>query len=593
MSSQNEIEAETQFSIYKVNCKYVEESFKIKHDKYNEKNLGKICDKLLNRIIQLIKKKKYEAYNRIVYNNFNGVVFKTIHNPAWRDTLQKIISNNEYTKRQSTLDEDFLTNTNVSYVLFNIYNKSLYVMTGGYGSNYISKYIERNYGLYLLPKIVQQDNPIVKRLLENNLIGNQASIQKANRNNTSILSEQDLSTIYKELNVQVNYDIAKLLGVQFNNGELKTKKVNIINKDSIVIKRRFSLSQLASVIQKLNKLESKKDNFVLNYLVPAKKKGLKNSDLTDAMIELFKEKEYKKFTLIGDDYETYYFNASSYEITMPNGQPFLKSIEFITLQDIFSEFEIKGIKFTKSFINDFIKHWCILTTDNAGVVSLYPLNIFNALQGYIEYGKDNQLCYLINGEWYVFEPIYMKTLNEEYSKIFDMKEVLSEPLKVQFNLIRKAENEDKYNKLFKNNDKAIMTHTALCNNIEIADIIFYDDNTLYLMHNKGKFDGSGTRDLTNQILTASEYLQKMLMTNKKTFLKEYYQKICEKNEVEIHPVADEDTFIGLFDKKICFIAGYLEGYKKVTSSTYAKYLTIDLDRKIGSRGQDFIPLGIY
>ena len=46
----------------------------------------------------------------------------------------------------------------------------------------------------------------------------------------------------------------------------------------------------------------------------------------------------------------------------------------------------------------------------------------------------------------------------------------------------------------------------MVNNIEIADVIFWDEDSIYLMHNKDKFSGQGARDVVNQVLTSSEYL---------------------------------------------------------------------------------------
>lgn len=135
----------------------------------------------------------------------------------------------------------------------------------------------------------------------------------------------------------------------------------------------------------------------------------------------------------------------------------------------------------------------------------------------------------------------------------------------------------------------------LLNFVELADAIFWDDSTIYLMHNKMKFDGSGSRDLTNQILTASEYLQKkMSSTERHSFLLSYYQAINQKYTIKKKSIFfSEADFVQAFEtKKIYFIAGYLKDLKKSSRSTYSKYLSIELNKKLSLKSYGCILMGI-
>lgn len=100
-----------------------------------------------------------------------------------------------------------------------------------------------------------------------------------------------------------------------------------------------------------------------------------------------------------------------------------------------------------------------------------------------------------------------------------------------------------------------MAHTALVNNIEIADVIFWDEDSIYLMHNKDKFSGQGARDVVNQVLTSSEYLHQALSSSDaQGFLERYYDTIKSryegkdvpfKKEQFIEMVASSDSFQSL------------------------------------------------
>lgn len=580
----------TQFSIYKIDDEKTIDTLKLGKKDATAQNMLEVLLESIEK--QLSEKRNCEGFCRLKYKGFQGIVFKTIHEPEWKKTIQLMLKHNK-SKSENSIPEGFLYNANISYVLFHICNDCIYVMTGGYGSYYINQFVERNYGLYLLPKILKKNNPVVKNIKENNLTGNRTSTHRTNRSNTSFLSEQDLSSIYKELNVEIDRDIAAAIGIEFDESESIKKKINLVNKDSLVIRRSMSLDDLLNVLTKLNTLENKPDNFVLNYLVLAKKKGINKSDLINQLIEEFARGDYRTFILVGEDYERYVLDADNYRIVKEDGNIFLESKTPITLDDIFKEVADQGLQLSKAMITRLLRKWQIETRDRQGNSELYPNTIINVIQGFIEFGEEKRPCYLINGDWYVFDEVYKQLLDKEYHELYKLKLDLSSQLKKSYQLDKPAKNENAYNKSLNSEKNIIVSHTALYQNVEIADAIFWDTTTLYLMHNKGKFDGIGARDLVNQMLTAAECLQNNRMISGSTFMSEYYKAICKRHKKQEMSQASEDEFISIFNnKKICFIAGYLEGYKKNSQSTYAKYLTIEANKKLSDRGYDFIPMGI-
>ncbi|MET1248877.1 DUF6119 family protein [Sporolactobacillus sp. STCC-11] len=582
-------EAQTQFSIYKIDIEVVEKVFSLHEENVNKAHLLKVMDVILKSVVALVNKKNKGQYQVINLKKIKGIVFKTSNEPVWKNMIVGLI--NQIDISHNTMHPNIIENSSVSYILLHAHNKSIYAMSAGYGSNYINKFVDKNFGLYLIPKIVTRDKPIVKQVLENNLTGNRISTQRANRNNTSFVIEQDVSSIYKELDIQISRQIADQLGISFDVTEPQNKKLTIVNKDSINIRRSFTISQIISVIHKIDKLQSKEDNFALNYLILAKKLGIKNSELIDQLVGTLKNKDFSKFMLVGEDFEKYYFNASCYEILKPDGSIFISKNEPIELWELFNLFEKKEIELTKKFMEELLKKWLIQTKDNAGNILLYPITILNTLQGYIEYGESKRPYYLINGMWYVFDKVYTKILDENYKSFFDKKECHGELIN-RFSLKKVAKNEDLYNKQFKKNNKIIFAHTVLSDNVEIADLIFFDKDFVYLMCNKSSFSGAGARDLTNQIITSSEYLQKMLNYNRISFLENYYNNICKKNDVEIYPDITLEGFINTFNKRICYVAGFLKGYSRGSKATYSKYLMLELNKKLEGRGQMLIPLNI-
>lgn len=584
---------ETQFSIYKIDFELVEEKFNFDIPQTDKNYAFAVTNALINYITAALKNKS-ASYRKFNNNEFMGIVFKTVHEPIWKEVAEQLLSNEKVDKETKKY---LLSNTNASYVFFYQINNKIYACTGGYGSNYISKFVVKNFGLYLLPKIIDPNNQVIKNVIQNNLVGNQTSMNKVNRNNTSVSNEQDMSSIFRQLTVEASRTIAELLGVVFDSEESTTKKTNIVNKDSLVIRRSFTLQELIVILEKVSIIEERKDSFALNYMVLARKKGFKNAELNEKLITDFVKGDFSKFTLIGDDYEQYYINASKYLlINMENQTIILEKDEPIIIADVVELTKNKDGNITKIAINKMLKRWEISTVDNNGNTLLYPLSIFDAIQGFVEFGEDNIPCYLFNSNWYVFDKQYESILTQEYKNFFDKNNELASYLKNHWKLKNNSDTEDAYNENLAKRNDMIVSHKAMLGNIEIADAIFWEDDTVYFMHNKMNFDGSGSRDLTNQILAASEYFQiRRMSMERKTFFREYYEKIKHASEKYGRLLSfDEEQFVNILEsaKHFCFIAGYLSNYHRDSRATYAKYLSIELKKKLAAKGFDCCIIGL-
>ncbi|MBR4636467.1 MAG: TIGR04141 family sporadically distributed protein [Clostridia bacterium] len=590
------LSAETQFSIYKIDFDSVESTFDITGEKGTKEYLENIIAVIINSVCSLVRKKPSSQIQQIQFQSFSGVVFKTVHEPAWKTVAEQIIANNEI--EGAEMAHGFLTNTNVSYILLCAVGSKLYACTGGYGSNYISKFVVKNYGLYLLPKLVERNNPIVKSVIQNNLVGNQASTNKVNRKTTSLSLEQDMSSVFRQLTVEAERSIVEGIGISFDESESDQKKTNLVNKDSFIVRRSLSLNELVNLLHRLSEVEERDDAFALNYMVLARKKGIKNADLFEKMVSDFAEGDLSRFMLVGDEFEQYYINSSRYIIKDNDDAILIDQVEPIDLPTVFALLSADGKKVSKTNVKIMLKQWQLSTEDNSGNITLFPISIFDALQGFVEFGETKAPCYLFNGSWYVFDNQYDALLSREYEDLFDNNKPIAESIISKWGLTHAASTEEDYNKWLSDKEGIQVAHTVLMRNIEIADAILFDesdDRTVYLLHNKALFNGEGARDLTNQILSSSEYLNMHRVSYDSTdFFADYYNKIVEKAKKENRQVTiGIDGFIArLKSSKICYVAGYLTQFKRSSDSTYAKYLSIELWRKLKAKGIDFVMVGL-
>lgn len=561
---------ETQFSIYKVDfersVKYFEEEYGINISSYME---------LENQILDTIKKEVLNRkQNEIVdftNNGFRGLVFKTYHYPTWCGMIDNMLE-----------DKIDLSNTHISYILTYKKDENIFLLTGGLGSNYISEFTQKNYGLYLLPKIMRENSPVIKSVLENRMSGNKLSSKHSNRNVTTIITENDMSSIFRELSLEINKEMIELLGIEIDENK-KIKNLNLIAKDSFVIRKSISIEKLIIVLNKLIEIEKNDDNFSLGYFIDVKKNGYSYKDLNELFIQYLMRGIGENFILVGDDYSEYCIGGNSYVIQDNEQNVIYQSDTPITISDLYKNCLPQPI--TKASVEKLLKYNLIVYNDKE--IILYPTKIKQCMQGYIE-DENGQPFFLFNDKWLMFDTNYIDNLDKEFKKSYAQMVNIDEKLKsILLNKDAKSTEND-YNMTFENSDAIILAHTVLSNYIELADLIYYDEDNLYLVHNKLKFQGSGARDVLNQILTSAEFINHYMM-DKKDFIEKYYEDILKKYPNNKIKDLTKEEFIELFNKpNIYFVAGFMEKLSDNTDSNYAKYITIDVSKKLIEKGYQLL-----
>lgn len=565
---------ESQFSIYKVDysrsVKYLKDEYNI-----NVNNLTELQIYMMKNIESEIKGKQNSAVCNLNNDGFKGIVFKTYHYPSWSNTIKKM------------LDKDFdVSNIHISYILSYLNNGSIYILTGGLGSNYVTEYTEKNYGLYLLPKIIKEDSPVIKTVVENNLSGNKLSVKHSNRNMTTINIENDMSLIFRELTLAINAEISKLLGIEI--GKNDKKIINISAKDSFVIRKSISIDNLKKILDGLSEIEKREDNFPLGYFIDVKKNGYSPKDITDIMINDFANYKIENFVLIGDDFLEYYMSGTRYMIKDSENNILYKSEQPLTFKEVFNYFFSENI--SKASVERFLKYY--ITVDSDKETILPPIKIRESLQGYVS-DSNNIPFFLFNGSWLMFNKKYEDNLEIEFKKSYRELNEVNENLKELLKNINNCKSEDEYNLSFKNSSNIIVAHKVLCNNIELADLIYIDKkNDLYLIHNKEYYNGSGARDVMNQVLTSSEFINKyMMQSNRQQILEEYYEKIYTKypNNIKLRELG-KDKFTKLFSdaNQIYYVVGFMSGLKKDIRSNYAKYMTLDTSSRLKEKKYELL-----
>lgn len=188
-----------------------------------------------------------------------------------------------------------------------------------------------------------------------------------------------MSLIFRELSLEFNKDIINELGIE--TGDENSKKViNVLAKDSFVIRKSISLDDLKTVLNNLISIEEKEDKFSLGYFVNAKKNGYSTKDINNLMIDYFMEGNIDNFILVGDNYLEYYMNGNRYLITDSDNNIIYESNKPIVFNELFKYCFSESI--SKNSIDKFLKYNITVYNDND--IVLYPIKIKSCLQGYVE-----------------------------------------------------------------------------------------------------------------------------------------------------------------------------------------------------------------
>lgn len=197
---------DTQFSIYKIDTnKFL--SIRGMKELSTTKRTKEILNVILGEIRHNIEERENSTQKDINIDGFIGVVYRTINTPDWDGMITYLFGQmNEKINFE-------LENINVSYILFYPIKESIYAMTAGFGNHLIKNYIERSWGLYLMPKILGDDEGVIREVKENNLYGNALAVSKANRYTTNLLFEKKMSAVFKELSIEVDDEVAEIFGI--------------------------------------------------------------------------------------------------------------------------------------------------------------------------------------------------------------------------------------------------------------------------------------------------------------------------------------------------------------------------------------------
>lgn len=590
---------ETYFSIYKIDVDFVWNEVLNKNQVSNSSTID--LNLMIESLLSIIRKRALTDVGNdndfeVLSNDMDQVlIYRKKNKPPWLSTILGNFENNK------EINLVFL-NQNISYVLLSIIGEDVYASTGGHASNYLTKFIVRNFGLNIMTKLFQEDDPVIMQLIENKMLGSRQSQSVVNRIFTHFSFEKDYDKIFKRIHAKSGYNIAKKLGILESDAvEENYKSFSIISTDALNIRKRLTIEEHKELLRKIKKINDNESNFALSYFVSASNYGISGSMALDALCKqiIADETIVDEFSIVSDHHLEFH-SASQWSIYKSND--LVKTITEMPptfsqiYHDLFKE-DLGNRKVTLTNLKKFFKEWSIRVNEDDPNNLLEIDQILNGIDYHFDYnfeldgekyGKNgkivrNMTVYLNSGSWYVLDTNYLDFINENYSKLYNKDSELIKNLYKKYDLNRFFENESKYNDSFKNKriENVVLADQVLMYQIEICDLIVFDENETYLICNKKEPTGSQCRDLLNQVNSSAS-----LINRDNEIIEKYYDKLVRKGRLD--PIKlNKESFIQKI-KKANYISSYITSDLSVGSqSLYGKLLSNQTDKALRSEGFRF------
>jgi hypothetical protein len=466
-------------------------------------------------------------------------------------------------------DREFLIKS-TSFVLFIKIDKRVFCIIGGKGISVIKRFINNSFGLDFYEKVAEPVNDIVFSQVSRGVSGNLTSEQITYRNEQKLQDILAIGRVPKKINLQLRKDLKDTL-FDFIDFE-DTENIYLEIGSSFCLKWKINFSQLHELIIKLNEVLNVTGTKSLSRFERITDDEFISSNLQPALLEQLRDDMVRLSTpntnygmLLDNDFVhptklNIFYECDAYKAFFKNGQncffetrdrttlysSILTNI-YATILDPTDNFEfrkiISGVRI-RGFVGEtrkteamFVNHLtCELTTLS-------------------------QPYFLIDNVWYKVKGDFINSINEQCSQLIKRNLLTPNPLDILWDIQELTEGD--YNLLYIERPEYIILDKMLGENIELCDILFETEDTLYVIHVKDGFDAK-IRDLTNQISISASRLWNDLKSDK-TFLKSVYKSYSESTN-NVRNLSWTDFLQKFTTKEIVYVLAFSSNLKDKTVS---------------------------
>lgn len=436
----------------------------------------------------------------------------------------------------------------------------------------IQNYIDTNFGLDILSRIIASNTNAVKSAKGQNVVGSTQGQLSIYRQLHSLSDIEDFGRIFQELNASITKEALEKFGIEtekdFKNCcakssfQIKTS-IPVVAIEKYIQGCEYARTQPAQPINSSRQLDKKKEKELIDRIITSK------------IQELWQEiQRGEKLDLCHKDFDKY-INANSYKCKYNRDEK-----EFLItdlLADLLNKFAIG-----EQELDTFLKTAQIMSYNDENQVLTQDKvikHLFLEHEG--EYECNRQKYFILNGDIYQLQEPFLESLNDKIKKYKSKNLFLETSFLKQW---EKYQNETDFNNSHKKDENTIVIHPYTLNNIELCDLIKYNEKEVYLFFVKDGFEGS-IRDLSYQVYNTAKIIETDINSNYK-YLEAFYDAFSLNYPDEIN--LSKLEFIELFKlKNIKYVFAFRDKKNRsllkkpeAFGSNIAKFALIDLVQKM-------------
>jgi uncharacterized protein (TIGR04141 family) len=515
----------------------------------------------------------------------------------WKDFIRTIVvEGQQILKINESVSESYII------LLHNKNTKRFLATTGGYAHTALQDITTHDFGLEILSRVVNAEDKALRSTKERSLTGGIQGSIKFFRNDYNLFENETFGNIYNELDALLDKKkLQEFFGFDIN--DLKSDSL-CLAKNSFTLKKSISFYETLNIVRKLEEILLLPPIVEINSVEKIAKSNTLliqklNEELDSKIYDNYKNAATVHSVEIGHkDFDKYYYATYSIltfklnEKTIIESEGAIKDIQYIldNIRNIDHTLSQKGfyslLNTTKISTQD----------ENGGLLTQDILrNHFCS-----EIVCDGRSYFLIEKDWYQIKTTFIDKIDEHLTS-FISDEKYTGPKLSKWKIGFKTENEYNGSHIGINNSLVFDNFTP--QNIEVCDILKWDDKNIYLYHVKKGFDNS-MRDLCNQVFISARkviedsknnylFLGMLYDTASKNKGKSQYFMDAKK---QLQKITKQD-FIGLFSsRKPIFVLTVLDTAKqprelqkniKEFDSNIAKFCLTELHKNLRNLGATF------
>lgn len=480
----------------------------------------------------------------------------------WKDFIRPIVE-----PGQEIVATDFQITESIVILCQQENHDTIYAVVAGNAYFTLAEHFDPEFGLSILSRIITKDDKVLKSSKEASLTGGIFGEIKFFRQNYNLHENETFGAFYQELKTLIDKDILQsYLG--FSIDDLK-KDGLCIAKSSFKVTKSIDFTQLLIILNGFETILTTLKPIEINNVRKLGRqvdKGLIHKLRAFLAFKLYQN--YKNspesfgFDICHPDFEKY-LTADYYLIKKGQKTYNTGEITELTNFDQLCMIVLGKDNYANSF-REFVDKYSSLSIESYDANSslLTKGRVSLHLIADLQY-KANRYFFIENS-WYQINNEYIQQLNEECSSFINdnLHSYTLQPWLPTF----LTENE--YNSSYFGQPNTLVLDKITHENIELCDLLRWDDDNLYLYHVKAGM-GNTMRDLCSQIFISAQRIKRDTNSNQE-YIRSYYENIKEKIGGEAYfdkagkqtnqlPI---DDFMKIFRKRIIYVLAIHDLTKK-------------------------------